>query len=324
MNSKLVWSFCLATWCLAQTPGVAPRVVALPVRDGHVAVLHLAPRYTSTVRMPEPVNSVAVGDPASFSAEHSEREPRLVFVKPITKQPAQSNLLITTTRGGQASLLLVSRGDAIGEGQPPIDFVLRYRQPGRFLIEPTEVPSAIVPQTVSLPAANTAPPDQAVKPTKAEEHSTLDALLARQRKAPLPVLHGEKPGVVKAGKELVKAGVSEVVDQGSEVVVLFSIVNRQEHAVELMPPQVQLAGKRKGRWATSEQLPVPDYRLSIRRIGPGGRADGVVVFTRPAFKQSNETLLLQVAESGAVDRPALAPIGFGISSLRAGVNDDVR
>jgi len=39
-----------------------------------------------------------------------------------------------------------------------------------------------------------------------------------------------------------------------------------------------------------------------------------VLFDRPPYKQSNETLLLQVAESGAVDRPALAPIGFGIST----------
>ena len=131
MNSKLAWSFWLATWCLAQTPRVEPRVVGQPVRDGHVTVLHLAPRYTSTVRMPEPVNSVAVGDPASFSAEHSEREPRLVFVKPITTKPAQSNLLITTTHGDQASLLLVSSGEANGEEQPPVDFVLRYRPAGR-------------------------------------------------------------------------------------------------------------------------------------------------------------------------------------------------
>jgi len=41
-----------------------------------------------------------------------------------------------------------------------------------------------------------------------------------------------------------------------------------------------------------------------------------VVFERPSFKQSNETVLLQMADSGAVDRPALAPIGFGISTLR--------
>ena len=43
---------------------------------------------------------------------------------------------------------------------------------------------------------------------------------------------------------------------------------------------------------------------------------GVLIFQRPNFKQSNETLLLQMADSGAVDRPALAPIGFGIISLR--------
>jgi hypothetical protein len=42
----------------------------------------------------------------------------------------------------------------------------------------------------------------------------------------------------------------------------------------------------------------------------------VVVFQRPSFKQSNETLFLQMAESGAVDRPALAPIGFGINNFR--------
>jgi len=151
----------------------------------------------------------------------------------------------------------------------------------------------------------------------------LDDLLDRQRRAPLPVLYGQKPGISPPGKELVKTGVSEVIDQGSEVVVLFSAVNVQDHAVELMPPQIQLGGMkksgkivRKSRWSTAEQLFVTDFRMSRRRLGPGERADGVVVFRRPSFKQSTETLLLQMAESGAVDRPALAPIGFGISSFR--------
>ena len=151
----------------------------------------------------------------------------------------------------------------------------------------------------------------------------LDALLERQRRAPLPDLYGEKPGIAPPGKQLLKAGVSEVIDQGKEVVVLFSVLNVQSHAVELMPPQVQLGGKvKKGAivhhvvWSNSEQLPVEDFRMSQRRIGPGERADGVLIFQRPSFKQSNETLLLQMADSGAVDRPALAPIGFGISSLR--------
>jgi hypothetical protein len=78
---------------------------------------------------------------------------------------------------------------------------------------------------------------------------------------------------------------------------------------------------RRSRWGTSEQLVVSQHRLSRRRIGPGERADGLVVFDRPSFKQSHETLFLQMAESGAVDRPALAPIGFGVSSMRKDVRD---
>jgi hypothetical protein len=183
-------------------------------------------------------------------------------------------------------------------------------------------------RTAVVPASTISPPDArpADKPTDipvADTGAGLDALLERQRQAPLPALYGEKPGIVPPGTEILKTGVSEVIDHGKEVVVLFSVVNLQKHAVELMPPQVQLGGKvRKGKivhhvvWSTSEQLPVEDFRMSRRRVGPGERADGVLVFQRPSFKQSTETLLLQMADSGAVDRPALAPIGFGISSIR--------
>src|SRR5207302_5781386 len=100
----------------------------------------------------------------------------------------------------------------------------------------------------------------------------LDALLERQRRAPLPALYGEKPGSAPPGKQILKAGVSEVIDQGKEVVVLFSVVNVQEHAVELMPPQGQWGGKRKKAmivrhsvWSNSEQLPVDDFRMTQRR-----------------------------------------------------------
>jgi hypothetical protein len=62
--------------------------------------------------------------------------------------------------------------------------------------------------------------------------------------------------------------------------------------------------------------------LNPRRLGPGERADGVLVFTRPGFKQSNESVFLQVAESGAIDKPALAPIGFGVSATRKEAGDE--
>jgi hypothetical protein len=348
----VIGAVCACFIAEAQVPEVRPQVVGRSIQEGQVTVVYLAPRFATAIRMPDAINSVVLGDPASFTAEHSEREPQIVFVKPITTKASQTNLIISTAHGYQANLLLISRGEPTGT-DPSVDFMMRYRPAGRFVIEPS-TPSALIAQTVALPTADPAgkmgtltgsarPTESAafkpgrietaadtgagadVRPAArgADTSAGLDALLERQRRAPLPALYGEKPGVAPPGKLILKAGVSEVIDQGKEVVVLFSVVNVQDHAVELMPPQVQLGGKvKKGAivrhwvWSNSEQLPVEDFRMSRRRIGPGERADGVLIFQRPSFKQSNETLLLQMAESGAVDQPALAPIGFGISSIR--------
>jgi hypothetical protein len=350
----LIGGACACLISSAQAPEVRPQVAAQAFQESQVTVVHLAPRFATAIRMPEAVNSVVLGDPDSFTAEHSEREPQIVIVKPITAKASQTNLLISTVHGYQANLLLISRGESAG-AQPNVDFMMRYRPSGRFVIEPS-APSGAIAQTVVLPtpvqaaeppARSTGTNRSTVEPASFNSGSIesapdkglpatvrpvaqnfdgalgLDALLERQRLAPLPALYGEKPGTVPPGKQILVAGVSEVIDEGKEVVVLFSVVNLQSHAVELMPPQVQLGGKvKKGAiihhmvWSNSEQLPVEDFRMSQRRIGPGERADGVLIFERPSFKQSNETLLLQMADSGAVDRPALAPIGFGISSLR--------
>jgi hypothetical protein len=293
-----------------------------------VNVVRLAPRYATAIKMPEAVSSVMVGDPEKFLAEHSEKEPALVLVKPVTEDHSESNLLITTVKGRQVSLVLRSEG----AGTRPVDFVLTYKPVGSFLVEESGIGGIEVPKTEQLgrltdglavrPVRLESTP-ATVRAEKAFEQDPLDRLLERQQRAELPTLYGMRTPAPEAKGDLVKAGISEVVDQGREVLVLFSVVNPQEHPVEILAPQIQLAGKvskgfpiRRGRWGTSEQLPVKDFRLSRRRLGPGERADGVVLFDRPSFKQSNETLFLQIAESGAVDKPALAPIGFGVSALR--------
>jgi hypothetical protein len=289
-----------------------------------VNLVRLAPRYTTTIKMPEPVSSVVVGDPTKFLAEHSDKEPALVFVKPAVEERAESNLLVTTTKGRQVSFVLRSDGG----GPKPVDFVLVYTPATTFLIEESDIGTVEVPRTEKLntsSAAKVAP----VKPVAVEpaERDPLDGLLEKQQRASLPALYGMRAPSPEAKGDYVRAGVSEVIDQGRTVVVLFSIVNPQAHAIEILPPQIQLAGKtrtgsivRHSRWGTSEQLPIKDFRLSRRRLGVGERADGVVVFNRPNFKQSNESVFLQVAESGAVDKPALAPIGFGVSAVRKEAN----
>ena len=298
-----------------------------------VNVVRLAPRYATAIRMPEPVSSVVVGDPVKFLAEHSEKEPTLVLVKPVVEEVAESNLLVITSKGKQISFVLKSEG----AGAKAVDFVVNYRSAGTFLIDDNGVGSMEVHGTEPLrsasPAAAVVLPDRiaGAAGTEAREQARdpLAALLDRQRRAGLPVLYGMRTPSPEEKSDYVKAGVSEVIDQGRQVLVLFSVVNPQDQAIEILSPQVQLAGKiekgaliKRKRWGSSEQLVVRDFLLSRRRLGAGERADGVVLFDRPTFKQSNETLFLQMAESGAVDRPALAPIGFGVSAIRKEVRGD--
>src|SRR5712664_219409 len=315
----------------AQVLQVEPQVRTKSQIDRKVTVLEVAAHFVTTIRMPETVNSVVVGDPSLFQVEHSEREPELVFVKALTTKPAETNLLISTTRGRVASLLLISRGEQNSQTQAKVDFLLRYRSAGGFLIEQQAYPTALLGETTNVPAAlKPVAITTAVKgkgqPGSSQERAKeggLDQLLERQERAPLPHLYGEHVDGEDGSGERVRTGASEIIDGGQQVIVLFSVVNLTKRSILLMPPQIQLGGKTKtgkvvkhSQWSTAEQLAVLDYRLNRRRLGPGERADGVVVFERPQYKQSTETLMLQMAEAGAVDRPALAPIGFGVSSFQ--------
>ena len=337
----------------AQFPKVEPRVATQADPEGKVAVVEVAPRFVTAIRLPETVNSVVVGDPSAFQVEHSEHEPRLVFVKALSTKPSESNLLISTAGGREVSLLLVSRGERSSLDSIHVDFLLKYEVFRGFFIAPSAFPSALVGATMPLAQASGAesaagkrlakPADGARAdlsavgdPLSGRGGSTpeeirsgrLEQLVEQQERAPLPILYSQRVDEQAENGDRVRAGVSRVIDGGQEVVVLFSVVNPTKHSILLMPPQVQLEGRttsgkliRHAKWSTAEQLPVLDFRLNRRRLGPTERADGVVVFERPPYKQSNETLLLQVAESGAVDRPALAPIGFGMSTRREDQND---
>jgi hypothetical protein len=72
---------------------VPTQIITGPIVDGKVVVLDLGLRFATTIRMPESVSSVVVGDSTLFKVEHSDKEPELVFVKPLTMEPAESNLL---------------------------------------------------------------------------------------------------------------------------------------------------------------------------------------------------------------------------------------
>ncbi len=283
-----------------------------------INVVRVAPRFATAIRMPEVVSSVVVGDPAKFLVEHSEKEPSLVLVKPVVEEPAESNLLVTTISGSQATFTLRSEG---GLSSLNIDFLVVYLPSDSFLVDDVGRASHLeVPVTRQLEVATTA-----IRPSTrdVEPDSLMEQFLEKQKQVPLPILHGERAPSPPPVASHIKAGVSGVVGVGRELWVSFSVVNTSASSIELLPPQIQLANRvtrgmifRRSYWNANEQLPAKAYRLAPQRLEPGERADGVVVFDRPSFKQSSEALFLQIAETGAVDKPALAPFAFSVSQPR--------
>jgi hypothetical protein len=252
--------------------------------------------YVSSVRLSgEEVSSVVLGDVHAFKAEHSESEPQLVFFKPIGTRPSQTNALITTTTGHQISLTLVSEG-AASRGSA-VDYVLEFERPRSFLIGAAR-PSFVIGDTrmVEPPIGNA--------PAKAPVRD--------------PDLHNEAS--VSAfpweGKQL-RVAVGRAQENAQEMTVEFSVLNSSSKTIELLPPQIELAGTSQDRHKKgikAEPLAIKEYRLTSRRLPPGARAEGVVVFERPAFKESRERLTLRIAQADEVDKAVLAPIAFVAST----------
>ena len=98
----------------------------------------------------------------------------------------------------------------------------------------------------------------------------------------------------------------------------FSLVNQSKNVVELLPPQLEITGRGgSGGKLRAEPIALSEYRMTSRRLAPGERVDGVAVFERPAFKESNERLELRLAQADQVDHPILVPVPF-IAMSRGG------
>jgi hypothetical protein len=254
--------------------------------------------------MPEEVTSVILGSPGSFKAEHNEGEPEYVYVKPITKQPAQSNLLIATKSGQHVTLELISDGVANSVTQP-VDFLIEYRALRTFLISSDSPLLAAARPTEKR--AESGPGGVRASFSTA---SALDVEFEQQARV-------NAPNWTKWEDKQIETSIGDIRQWNNETVVSYSIYNSSDLAVEVVPPQIQITGrkvekkkKKEGKGIISDQLEIRDYKLSTTRLEPGGRADGVVVFDRPNFKQSTEKLFLQIAQADQVDRPILIRLPF--------------
>lgn len=297
MKTYWLLIICLVASCVwAQVPAdkTNPRVRTLAIEEGAVTEIYLSPGYTTSIRLPEEVSSVVVGNPAYFKAEHSESESRLVFIKPTSGKLAQSNALITTRSGQEISLHLISGGQSTPYAN--VDFLLEYRRPRSMFVTQDADPVLFVSQVKPI-----SPVEQPTK--RAEKNDPLMMALERQGRIAAPHWQGEQ----------LQATIGESSEVDQQTVLTFSVLNNSAHAIELLPPQITLSGKAtkgKKRQIEAEPVAVREYRVSKRRLEPGERADGVLLFNRPGFKESSEKLELQIAEADQVDRPLRLPVPF--------------
>ena len=290
----------------ADTP-VGARVATITINPRNVTVLHLRPEFESTIRMPEEITSVILGSPGEFKAEHNEGESEYVYVKPIVKEPAQSNLLIATKSGQHVTLELVSDGAGAPNQTQPVDFLIEFRTARSFLISAD-------PESLAMRSAPTKEPEHGVSSVTAglrlTQLSSLDEAFKVQESV-------NAPKWTKWEDKQIETSIGDMRLLSNQTMISYSILNSSNVPIEIVPPQIQITGrkvtkkkKKEGKDIISDQLEIRDYRLSTTRLEPGERADGVVVFDRPNFKESTERLFLQIAQADQVDRPILIHLPF--------------
>ncbi len=295
---------------LGSGPNTPARIATLSISPGEITPLHLRPEFESVIKMPEEVTSVVLGSPGTFKAEHNEGEPEFVYVKPITPGPGQSNLLINTKSGLHVSLELIN--DGAGPSDTPVDFLVEYKTGAGFLLiktptMPDEDPHERAPDTTYVPEGS----NQRHRPTTtAAPPSALQLEYEQQARI-------NSPNWTKWDNHEIETSVGDIRQWDNQVIVSYSVLNPSNKPIKIVPPQIQLAGiklekkeKKDGSHIIADQLEIRDYRLSSTRLEPGARADGVVLFDRPNYKQSSEKLLLQIAQSDKVDQPVLIQLPF--------------
>lgn len=279
------------------------RVVTLTLQQGSITTLHLRPEFESIIHLPEEVTSVVVGSPGSFKVEHSEGEPEYVYVKPLVRTRSQSDLLIATKSGQHIVLELISDGGDAATTQP-VDFLLEYHSPRSLLV-------------AGSPVTETARPSRAESVSVPDTSRSSKALSAIDEEFEQQKLVNAPDWKAWDGQRI-KTSIGDIRQWNNQTAVSYSVFNASDKPVEIVAPQIQITGltadkkkkKTKKAGILADQLEISDYRLSATRLEPGGRADGVVVFDRPNFKQSTEKLFLQIAQADQVDKPVLVQLPF--------------
>lgn len=301
---------------------VEPHIESREVDRSIVGEVHCKPLYISTVHLPVDVTSVAVGAPTLFTAEHVENEPRLVYVSPTTHDVAESNLLIGLSNGETVSLKLTSSGTSASKYD--VDFVLDYTASKSLLAFAGPLETGLATSSPMGAAFLKAAPGMRGLPVTRDVRtvqpiSVIDSALSTQSVIATPtwITADDLVRLDKANANATRAiaaSLGRVVQVGDTMMASYSVLNVSRQWVQVLTPQIQLGNpvqkKPSKKGILAQPVSIQDFRQDVAKLGPGERLDGVVQFSRPGFKQSKETLLLQIATADAVDHPLMVPLPF--------------
>ncbi|WP_026441597.1 hypothetical protein [Pseudacidobacterium ailaaui] len=316
-----------------QTP-VSPQIRHEVMDEDNLYTIHLRPLYTTAIKLPEEVVAIAVGAPTLFWAEHNSKVPRLVFVKPTTTAPANSDLIVSLKSGATVTIHIVSDGEK--GSQEPVDFLVDYSSQNSILRGDTSQSSLFRGPD---PERGDAAADAASHPLHSAEQRESGSAAAKEHTALsvpgtlLEALYQEQMslGAPKflSGTELshiypidkdatgdLAVSIGRMVQNGDSICVSFSVMNRSSRWVEIMPPHLEFTdphphkADKKHPVSIAEQLAVDDYILTAKKLAPGQRIDGAIQFQRPSFKYKQQVLMLRVASADEVDEALLLPVPF--------------
>ena len=146
-----------------------------------------------------------------------------------------------------------------------VDLLVICRAAGVLFIDET-FPASVIPETVHLASTAQSEP----RPDGSDSRRF-------QAKTDWRLVRLSADSVTKRSTSYmgigIRVGIGQVTEQGSRLIVSFSVISSKSETIELVPPQVQLAGQtksglfRRARWTTVQQLPVaglPDQPAKTR------------------------------------------------------------
>src|SRR2546426_9320888 len=161
------------------------------VFEGQPVSIRLAPHVTTTIRLPEAVNSVVLGDSNRFQAEYSPKEPLLVFARPTASDIAETNLVISTVFGRQFILILRSLGLSTDQSQAGVDLLVTCQAAAVRFIEETS-PSGLISETLNLGSAAHPGSPGTASGSDGRNRLAVDQILERQRNERMGKLYGDR------------------------------------------------------------------------------------------------------------------------------------